>query len=51
MKCSHGDNRGNECEFLKCPRSGFEVDWFLIKDICRYSRSDKWIPKEEKEKE
>jgi hypothetical protein len=52
MKCAHPENKGNDCDFLKCPRAGFETDWIeLTQDEdnrCSYIRSSKWTQKAER---
>jgi hypothetical protein len=49
MKCAHPENKGNDCDFDSCPRSGYEGDWKTMTTdndyLCHYRRSDKWFPK------
>lgn len=51
MKCANDENKGNNCSFQTCPRSGYEGDWKDLTDpnrdaiLCPFRRSDKWQPK------
>ncbi len=53
MKCSHPENKGNQCEFLKCPRGYYLIDFdeltnpenVYFEKQCCYRRKPSWEPK------
>jgi len=38
--CLHPENKGENCQYLSCPRSCFSSDFPIINDDCKYKKTE-----------